>query len=219
MAKRPPERSKIERPAIRAYAKRHKTNGDEVGDDEAKPGDAGASGAMPAAGDKADAPHRSDPSAGETQKMSPNDLPNGGPPTAPHPVVTAADAGRAKSSTIAMPPEAKLGAPPHMPEVLGAQDIEDPAHLPHPRDIPPGEPTDPAPAPGRVPRGDSRSLRRAHEFALIYRMGTFVISRFGQIGTRGQWRVVEYPTGSSAANYYAKEASRFVTDGFTDYRE
>lgn len=210
MAKRPPERSKIERPAIRAYARRHKTNGDEADD----PADAGASGTMPAADKPADKP---DPAAGETQKMtSAADLTNG-PPTAPHAVVT--EAARAKSSTIAMPVEAKLGAPPSMPEVLTAQDVEDPAHLPHPRDIPPGEPSDPAPAPGRVPRGDSRSLRRAHEFALIYRMGTFVISRFGQIGTRGQWRVVEYPTSASAANYYAKEASRFVTDGFTDYRD
>ena len=59
--------------------------------------------------------------------------------------------------------------------------------------------------PGRVPPGDSRSLRRGNEFALIYRVQTCVISRFGVLGTRGQWRVVEYPTSSAASNAYAKE--------------
>jgi predicted DNA-binding WGR domain protein len=63
--------------------------------------------------------------------------------------------------------------------------------------------------------------RRAerYEFALIYRSQTFVISRFGTVGTRGQWRVVEYPTSAAAGHAYAKECSRFVADGFSDYRE
>jgi len=91
--------------------------------------------------------------------------------------------------------------------------------MPGPREIPSGEPGDPAPAPGHVPPGDSRSLRRGNEFVLIYRVQTFVISRVGVIGTRGQWRVVEYPTSSSASHSYAKEASRFVSEGFSDYRE
>jgi len=91
--------------------------------------------------------------------------------------------------------------------------------MPGPREIPGGNPEDPAPAPGFVPRGDSRSLRRGNEFALVYRVGTYVISRFGAVGTRGQWRVVEYPTSSSAAHSYAKECSRFVSEGFSDYRE
>jgi hypothetical protein len=38
------------------------------------------------------------------------------------------------------------------------------------------------------------------------------------IGTRGQWRVVEYPTVASASHAYAKECSRFVSEGFSDYR-
>ena len=87
------------------------------------------------------------------------------------------------------------------------------------REIPGGEPSDPGPAPGRVPPGDSRSLRRAGDFALIYRVGTFVISRWGAIGVRGQWRVVEYPTSAAASHAYAKEASRFVSEGFSDYRD
>ncbi len=91
--------------------------------------------------------------------------------------------------------------------------------LPGPRDIPPGEPTDPAPAPGAVPRGDSRSLRRGGEFALVYRVQTAVISRTGSVGTRGVWRVVDYPTSSMASNAYAKEVSRYIADGFSDYRD
>ena len=94
--------------------------------------------------------------------------------------------------------------------------------MPGPREIPSGTPDDPARPPGHVPSGDSRSMRRrtdVHEFALIYRMQTYVISRFGVVGTRGQWRVVEYPTSAAASHAYAKECSRFVSDGFSDYRE
>src|SRR5258706_418385 len=80
----------------------------------------------------------------------------------------------------------------------------------------------PARPPGAVPSGDSRSMRRRtdhYEFALVYRIQTFVISRTGEVGKRGQWRVVEYPTPSSASHAYAKECSRFVSEGFSDYRE
>lgn len=95
--------------------------------------------------------------------------------------------------------------------------------MPGPREIPDGHPDDPARPPGPVPRGDSRSMRRRtddrYEFALIYRVQTFVISRVGEVGTRGQWRVVEYPTPAMAGHAYAKECSRFVSEGFSDYRE
>jgi hypothetical protein len=124
-------------------------------------------------------------------------------------------------STVAAP---DYGRPPAMPTtvappplVLG--DVENPAHMPAPREVPSGNPDDPAPPPGHVPPGDSRSLRRDGEFALIYRVGTCVITRSGRIGTRGQWRVVEYPTSASASNSYAKECSRFVSEGFSDYRD
>jgi hypothetical protein len=131
---------------------------------------------------------------------------------------------RAQTETVAMPIVGATSRPPDMPQSvapppLALGDVENPTHMPGPKDIPSGEPGDRAPAPGVVPRGDSRSLRRANEFALIYRVGTYVISRFGTVGQRGQWRVVEYPTSSAASHSYAKECSRFVSEGFSDYRE
>ena len=137
----------------------------------------------------------------------------------PDPIVRAS-----RTTAVVIPAATDLGTPPEMPQsaappplVLGS--VEDPTHMPGPKDVPGGDPGDPAPAPGRVPPGDSRSLRRAGDFALIYRVGTCVISRSGALGTRGQWRVVEYPTSASASNSYAKECSRFVSEGFSDYRD
>jgi hypothetical protein len=140
------------------------------------------------------------------------------------------DASAQERATLTMPVAAKIGRPPEMPSTPApagisprADAVEDPTNMPGPKEIPAGSPGDPAPAPGRVPPGDSRSLRRrdasTYEFALIYRRQTFVITRFGVVGTRGQWRVVEYPTSVSASHAYAKECSRFVSDGFSDYRE
>ncbi|HTR49377.1 MAG TPA: hypothetical protein VMJ10_01640 [Kofleriaceae bacterium] len=148
----------------------------------------------------------------------------------------AAEPARSRTDTAVMPQVAPVGAPPEMPkttappaprvtdQVAGGASratgaVENPTHMPGPRDVPTGNPEDPAPAPGRVPAGDSRSLRRGNDFALVYRQSTFVISRFGAVGTRGQWRVVEYPTSSAASHAYAKECSRFVSEGFSDYRE
>jgi hypothetical protein len=122
---------------------------------------------------------------------------------------------RARAETVAMPVAAPVGPPPEMPKGT----VEDPTHMPTAKNIPSGSPTDPALPPGHVPPGDSRSFRRGDEFALVYRQGTCVISRFGTIGQRGQWRVVEYPTSASASNSYAKECSRFVAEGFSDYRD
>jgi hypothetical protein len=148
------------------------------------------------------------------------------------------DPNRARSATVAMPEQASIGAPPAMPAdappvaappvaappitASDASAVESPTQMPGPREVPVGNPEDPAAPPGLVPRGDSRSMRRRaerYEFALIYRRQTFVITRFGTVGTRGQWRVVEYPTSASAAHSYAKEVSRFVSEGFSDYRE
>jgi hypothetical protein len=131
---------------------------------------------------------------------------------------------RERAETVAMPIEVAVGKPPEVPAVVpnapvALGSVEDPTFMPGPREIPGGNPEDPAAPPGRVPPGDSRSLRRVNEFALIYRMQTCVISRFGVIGTRGQWRVVDYPTSSSASNAYARETSRFVSEGFSDYRD
>jgi hypothetical protein len=139
------------------------------------------------------------------------------------------DSPRTRLETTTMP-MGGFGAPPEIPAsspsspgiVLRGGAVEDPTHMPGPRDMPPGTPDDVASPPGFVPAGDSRSLRRrgdVYEFALIYRQGNAVISRVGVIGTRGVWRVVEYPTTASASHAYAKEASRFVSEGFSDYRE
>jgi hypothetical protein len=145
-------------------------------------------------------------------------------PTATRPV----DEVRVRVDTVPIPVQASIGAPPAMPAgsvVAGAApDVgaaEAPTRMPGPREIPGGDPGDPASPPGNVPPGDSRSMRRRadrYEFALIYRIQTYVISRFGEVGTRGQWRVVEYPTSASASHAYAKECSRFVSEGFSDYR-
>jgi len=146
----------------------------------------------------------------------------------PHPIPdeeTPIEGAPVRGRTETLPTmSANLGRPPEMPTTsapppLALGNVEDPTHMPGPRDIPGGEPGDRAPAPGRVPPGDSRSLRRSDQFALIYRLGTYVITRSGAVGTRGQWRVVEYPTSSSASHSYAKECSRFVSEGFSDYRD
>jgi hypothetical protein len=136
---------------------------------------------------------------------------------------------RARQDTVAMPAHTSVGTPPEVPAAapavparIDAGAVEEPTRMPGPREIPAGAPDDPAPPPGRVPRGDSRSLRKrsdTYEFALIYRLTTFVITRFGVVGTRGQWRVVEYPTPGAAGHAYAKECSRYVSEGFSDYRD
>ena len=139
------------------------------------------------------------------------------------------DPARVTAPTVTMPVHTSIGEPPAMPRgaaaasaaVADVGSAEAPTRMPGPRELPGGDPGDPASPPGQVPPGDSRSMRRRadrYEFALIYRIQTYVISRFGEVGTRGQWRVVEYPTSASASHAYAKECSRFVSEGFSDYR-
>lgn len=215
-----PERSKLVRARTIAFARKEGGGGGD-GDDDAD--------AKPAA--------EIDRASAETQPVNVKrdlpELPDIAPPepkgepwpeATPNPMkpVEAPSVARAKTAVVAVPSD--LGRPPDMPTssappplVLGA--VEDPTHMPGPRDIPSGDPDDAAPPPGRVPPGDSRSLRRNHEFALIYRVGTCVITRTGRVGTRGQWRVVEYPTSATAGSSYAKECSRFVSEGFSDYRD
>ncbi|MDB4954853.1 MAG: hypothetical protein JWO36_2422 [Myxococcales bacterium] len=146
------------------------------------------------------------------------------PDATPQPMKPVDPPARARTETVGMPTGSEFGKPPEMPKqsappVLALGTVENPTHMPGPREIPGGDANDPAPAPGRVPPGDSRSLRRGDEFALVYRVATYVISRFGSLGKRGQWRVVEYPTSTSASHGYAKECSRFVSEGFSDYRD
>jgi hypothetical protein len=164
---------------------------------------------------------------GELPVITPPD-PKGEPwpdatPQPMKPVEPSADVARARTATVPVQTPPDLGRPPDMPRSsapppLALGTVEDPTHMPGPKGIPSGDPGDPAPPPGLVPPGDSRSLRRGDEFVLIYCVGTCVITRSGRVGTRGQWRVVEYPTYAFASNSYAKECSRFVSEGFSDYR-
>ena len=148
-------------------------------------------------------------------------------PTLRQPIV-AGD--RQRLATVAMAQEPGIGEPPAMPEprivpaVVHAsaetnyQAAEEPTHMPHPRDLPGGLPTDAARPPGMVPRGDSRSLRQGPTYTLVYRLGTYVITRTGEIGQRGVWRVVDYPTTLAGSGAYARECSRWVDAGFNDFR-
>ncbi|HEX4454579.1 MAG TPA: hypothetical protein VH143_27145 [Kofleriaceae bacterium] len=208
-----PDRSTIVRTPTVAPARRQRGEGD--GDDG---GDDGPPAAAPAGEKKQDETAPLPMKPGDAKKPDQKaDAPKSDD-------AVPLEAPRAKTETIAMP-GGEFGRPPEMPQSvappplaqIGA--IENPTHMPGPKDIPSGEPGDPASAPGLVPRGDSRSLRRGNEFALIYRISTYVISRLGSVGQRGQWRVVEYPTSSFAGTAYAKECSRFVSEGFSDYRE
>ena len=223
---KPPARSRLirgrEQTVAFAEAKDSKSKkGDEKGDAPATPDDESDK-----VDEKADAPESS--ALPDAPPAPPADAPPAPPadaPPAPPADEPAPPPVRARAETVTMPFEVVVGKPPEVPPppppppVAAAGDVESPTHLPHPRDVPGGSPDDAAPAPGRVPPGDSRSLRNANQFALIYRIGTFVITRVGAVGRRGVWRVVEYPTPSSASHAYAKESSRFVSEGFSDYRD
>jgi len=224
----PPEKSKIERVRPLAYSRRQKGEGKDTDEAEAKPTDAKPAEAKPEAktGPEPQEMKAVDP-ATEPQEIKAADpateplaieppAPKGEPwPDAtPQPMRPVEAPVRARSETVAMPVEQALGTPPALPG-----SVEAPTNMPGPRDVPGGNVTDAAPPPGLVPPGDSRSLRKGNEFALIYRQGTAVITRFGTVGQRGQWRVVEYPTPASASSSYAKEVSRYASDGFTDYRD
>lgn len=89
--------------------------------------------------------------------------------------------------------------------------------LPAPDDLAFGDPDASAPPPGRVPPGNSRSLRRGDEFALVYLHDSSLVERAGTVGRAGRWRVVSYPSRAAAAHAYALECSRLHADGFTDY--
>lgn len=242
--KKPPERSKIERAKPLAYQRRASENARVGTEDNSKPieVEAKAPGAEPevtseeretgemtavANPSEADAPKvpvaAAAPAAPApaTSAVAPAAAPAPAPPTSAAAPVEApmaeppkADPVRTSRETGMMTAATTVGVPPEVPG-----DVEDPTQMPGPNDVPTGSPMDAAKAPGHVPAGDSRSLRRDSEFALIYRQGSAVITRFGTVGQRGQWRVVEYPTPSSASNAYAKECSRFVGEGFSDYRD
>jgi hypothetical protein len=213
-----PERSKLVRSRVAAFARKREPAAD------AKPGDGDADAST------ADAPAQGTADASSTKELPAIEPPppkgEPRPDATPPPMkpVEAPDPALVVSRTSTATMTAAIGRPPEMPQAsatapLAIGAVEDPTHMPDPKDSPGGRPEDPAPPPGRVPPGDSRSLRRGNEFALVYRVGTCVISRTGVVGTRGQWRVVEYPTSAAAGASYAKECSRFVSEGFSDYRD
>jgi hypothetical protein len=238
-SKRTPERSKLVRARAEAFARRQRSGaeGEDKGEKEADKEKAEKEKrseeetkpeVKPGEGKRADTEPMARPDTSELPEIeppAPRDEP--WPDATPQPMkpVEAGEAVRGpRTMTVAMPATADLGRPPEMPHTtapppLALGEVEDPTHMPGPKDVPAGDPDDPAPPPGRVPPGDSRSLRRQNEFALVYRVGTCVITRTGTLGTRGQWRVVEYPTSASASSSYAKECSRFVSEGFSDYRD
>jgi hypothetical protein len=214
-AKRTPKVSRISRSQTLAYARKQKppADGGDSADEIAASGDAGSGDAVGSSSQPA---------------IKPPATPALPVAEAAAPVEPAVEPARARVETVRMPVQASIGSPPEMPPSASAAPagqpaaVEDPTHMPGPREIPSGQPDDRAAPPGRVPAGDSRSMRRRtdrYEFALVYRIQTYVISRVGTVGTRGQWRVVEYPTPAMASHAYAKESSRFVSEGFSDYRE
>jgi hypothetical protein len=227
---KPPAQSRLVREKTVAFAEAKddkKKKGDDKKPDEAKADEAKAdeakADAQPAAEAKADAQPAAEARSDETRPYDKAD-----DDAEPEKPVVSVSSPRAHTETMAMPSElASHGKPPELPAKppaapivpVSVSEVESPTNMPLPKHVPDGTPDDPAAPPGRVPPGDSRSLRKAGEFSLIYRMGTFVISRTGTIGKRGVWRVVEYPTSSAASHGYAKECSRFVSDGFSDYRD
>jgi hypothetical protein len=242
-AKRTPKVSRISRDRTVAYARKQKApaaDGSDGGgaDPDApapaadNPGPPPAEVAAPAGSPDATpgtaAAMRPDPAVAAAPVAERAAPPNVEPWPDATPTARPVDEARVRVDTVPMPVQASIGAPPAMPAgsvapgaAAGVDVAEAPTRMPGPREIPGGDPGDPAPPPGNVPPGDSRSMRRRaerYEFALIYRIQTYVISRCGEVGTRGQWRVVEYPTSASASHAYAKECSRFVSEGFSDYR-
>lgn len=158
-----------------------------------------------------------------TPKFDPEELEaDAAPAPEPEPPLVTAEPVRARTATV-VAGDPVTSRPPPMPTEaapveLAMGGVEDPTHLPDPAHLPAGHPNDPAGTPGFVPPGDSRSLRRGDDYALIYRRGTYVVTRVGTVGTRGVWRATDYPTPAFASHSYARECSRFVSEGYSDYR-
>src|SRR5262245_255145 len=184
-AKRIPKVSRMSRGQTLAYARKQKPpadgGGEEIPEDEAaesaatsapSAGPTPGSTAAPAAASETPAgPATDSPTAAAASIPSAQVRPDVPPPAA-------ATGSRADVDTVAMP-ALSIGAPPAMPvgaavapaAPIDVKRAEDPTYMPGPREIPGGDPDDPAPPPGYVPRGDSRSLRRRiehrYEFALV----------------------------------------------------
>ena len=216
----PPPRSRLNRALTSAFARRQRKGEEASSDDGGDDGDAdpGKSDKAAAATDPLQAIAAASfaipvPEMGAT--VGPAPLP-GMPPASEAPAPAPAPA-VADPSPITAPPNAETVVAPTSADGLPILPL-----MPPPSEVPEGNPDDPAAPPGQVPPGDSRSMRRhatdGEEFVLVYRVANIVVSRWGPVGRRGQWRVVEYPTTTYASNAYARECSRWVSEGFSDYR-
>ncbi len=240
---KPPASSQLRRPSTRPYARRRPRGADEA--EAAEPAtDPALDGAAPAAAvataaaaavAKAtaviEAPVKKPPARGRSKKTSSSDLPGAASatsndaamiavPTTPIDAALLSSLVAATSQALAALEAAPLAAPAEIspPAAISPAEIPQLTALPSPRQLPTGAPADAAPPPGLVPRGDSRSLRRGELFALVYRVHCFVITRHGQLGQLGHWSAIEYPTPTAASNAYARSASHWVSEGFSDYR-
>jgi hypothetical protein len=226
MAKRPrhPTESRLIREPIKAFARRHRTDGgDDGGADDAavKPAKTAAGSGPNKTPDPGTVGGVTTDAAPPAAPTAPADAPTTVAPTpppgaAPDPAPAVAAAPPAPAA--APPTPAAPAAAPATAEKPVPSGVEGLPLMPHPNQIPSGNPDDVADPPGIVPPGDSRSLRRGGEFVLVYRVANIVVSRFGPVGRRGQFRVVEYPTTTYASNAYARECSRWVSEGYSDYR-
>jgi hypothetical protein len=225
---KPPASSSLRRPSTRPYARR-RPNGDRDGAAAldgaatAAASAASAEAAVAAATADIEAPAKKPKSRARSKtKPEPSALrfeaPALEPVTAAHeaaaldtelPAMSAALGALESALASAAEPPAAAIAPAEIPALTA---------LPSPRQLPTGAPTDPAPPPGLVPRGDSRSLRRGELFALVYRVHSFVVTRHGHAGQLGHWSAVEYPTPAAASHAYARGCSHWVSEGFSDYR-
>lgn len=120
------------------------------------------------------------------------------------------------------PTPAPAPAPAPRAAVAAATDAVDVTVLPPPDELPDGDPDAPAPPPGVAPDGDARSLRRIRPgspalFALVYRAGDALVINRGEVGRRGTWRAVSYPSPAAASNAYAQTCSELTSEGFTDF--
>src|SRR5262245_8957637 len=221
----PPPRSRLHRGHTSAFARRQRKGEEASSDDGGDDGDADKS-------DKADKADTTDKAAAATDPLQAIaaasfaiPVPEMGATVGPAPLPGVPPASEAPPPPAAAPAASPIPAPPNAATVVAPISVDGLPILPlmpPPSEVPEGDPDDPAAPPGQVPPGDSRSMRRrateGEEFVLVYRVANIVVSRWGPVGRRGQWRVVEYPTTTYASNAYARECSRWVSEGFSDYR-
>ncbi|MBK7534719.1 MAG: hypothetical protein IPI49_04935 [Myxococcales bacterium] len=223
---KPPARSQLRRPSTRPYVRRKNASTAEPTTDPTAAATLAATTAAMAAATTTDttidativAPHAPIASTGVAPakpRSKAKAAANPSAPAAATPGPLSTDGSRPVAAPAAAAPQVSAVA---VVDEAPSPTSEDLLVLPSPRLLPAGAPAAPAPAPGRVPAGDSRSLRRGALFALVYRMHCFVVTRHGHVGQQGHWSAVQYPTPAAASHAYARSCSHWVSEGFSDYR-